>query len=242
MGTMPMKEIRAHRCAAAACALFPAVAWLGSCGSATLSGGTGGTGGTGAAAAAGGHAGAGGVERNPPARRAVCRELMGRGDRWGWPRGAGGARGQRLRRSRTELLHRRGLQRAGDVRRDRLHRGRRLGVRARRYFRFQRRDLAAADPISGTTQPLTSVNAIWGTSPTFIVGAGNSGLVLQNLGSGWHKQTVGDGGNTFYGVAGAGASDIWAVGRPPSPTGTGNLVDGERALRRQLETRSTPSG
>ena len=66
--------------------------------------------------------------------------------------------------------------------------------------------------LAGTTQPLPSVNAIWGTSPTFIVAAGNSGLVLQNMGSGWHKQTVGDGSDTFYGVAGAGASDVWAVG------------------------------
>ncbi len=66
--------------------------------------------------------------------------------------------------------------------------------------------------ISGTTQPLAAVNGIRGTSPTFIIGVGNSGLVLQNAGTGWKKQIVGDATATYFGVAGSGASEAWAVG------------------------------
>jgi hypothetical protein len=56
------------------------------------------------------------------------------------------------------------------------------------------------------------VNALWGTSATFVIGVGTSGLIVQNQGSAWQKQTVGDGTETFLAVAGAGASDVWAVG------------------------------
>jgi hypothetical protein len=65
--------------------------------------------------------------------------------------------------------------------------------------------------IAGTTQPLAAVNDLWGTSATFVVGVGNSGLVLSNMGTGWHKQIV-DSASSYGAVAGAGPSDVWAVG------------------------------
>jgi hypothetical protein len=56
------------------------------------------------------------------------------------------------------------------------------------------------------------MNSLWGTSPTFIVGVGDYGDLFQNTGTGWHKQTVGNPSASYYGVAGAGSSDVWAVG------------------------------
>ena len=66
--------------------------------------------------------------------------------------------------------------------------------------------------LSGTSQSLPAMNALWGTSPTFAVGAGNAGSLFQNTGTGWHKQTVGNPNAAYYGIAGSGSSDVWAVG------------------------------
>jgi len=67
-----------------------------------------------------------------------------------------------------------------------------------------------AQPLfKSSSMPLSAVNALWGTSATYIVGVGAAGLVLQNTGTGWTKQTVSTG--DFTAVGGANASEIWAV-------------------------------
>jgi len=68
--------------------------------------------------------------------------------------------------------------------------------------------------LSGSTAPLPSVTAMWGTSATFVVGAG-SGFMLRNDGLGWHKDSIAGvsvGMGTLSAVSGANATDVWAVG------------------------------
>jgi hypothetical protein len=68
--------------------------------------------------------------------------------------------------------------------------------------------------LAGSTAQLPPVNGLWGTTSSFVVGVGNAALILRYDGTGWRKDVPAraDGTGTLFGVAGSGASDVWAVG------------------------------
>jgi hypothetical protein len=77
--------------------------------------------------------------------------------------------------------------------------------------------------VSGSTAQLPGVNALWGTTSTFVVGVGSTGLIFRNDGNGWHKDMAANSGNDLFGVGGSSSTDVWAVGdaRMTHYTGSG---------------------
>jgi hypothetical protein len=68
--------------------------------------------------------------------------------------------------------------------------------------------------LGGTTSQVPGVTGLWGTTASFVVGVGAGGLILRKDDAGWHKDQAAsaDGTGSLYAVAGASATDVWAVG------------------------------
>lgn len=68
--------------------------------------------------------------------------------------------------------------------------------------------------LSGSTNHVPGVNALWGTTSTFVVGVGTAGLIVRYDGTAWHRDVApsADGSGTLFAVAGSSATDVWAVG------------------------------
>lgn len=68
--------------------------------------------------------------------------------------------------------------------------------------------------LSGSTNHVPGVNALWGTTSTFVVGVGTAGLIVRYDGTAWHRDVAprADGTGTLFAVSGSSATDVWAVG------------------------------
>jgi hypothetical protein len=67
--------------------------------------------------------------------------------------------------------------------------------------------------VMGSTAQLPGVKALWGTTSTFVVGVGTQGLALRFDGTNWVKDVAASSAlGDLNAVAGASATDVWAVG------------------------------
>lgn len=59
--------------------------------------------------------------------------------------------------------------------------------------------------LSGSTNHVPGVNALWGTTSTFVVGVGAAGLILRYDGTAWHRDVAprADGTGTLFAVSAA---------------------------------------